>query len=188
MSMLDVLETGLTVVGAISIVIGIIRFIWAFLSNSSMWLDDVKIQVESFNPDTDYEEYFTRDNTAIYPNVYSNYGDYECEEITVNFFIPNNTVIRNLKIKKVDCKSIVTGKEKYKTVKHIKQITPEQPLCVIVPRCEVIPQFILEWKTKYGGKTTYYFYSNNRDGIYNKPGFAYSFGIFAKLRKFFDLE
>ena len=186
--MLEVLETGLTVVGAISIIIGIIRFIWAFFSNSSIWLDDVKIHVESFDADTDYEEYFTNNNTAIYPEVYKNYEDYEGEEITVNFFIPNNTVIRDLKIKKTEYENILTGREKYKTVKRIKQITPEQPLCVIVPRCEAIPQFILEWKTKYGGKTTYYFYSNNRDGTYNKPGFAYSFGIFAKLRKFFDLE
>lgn len=188
MNVSEVLETGLTVVGAISLVIGIIRFIWAFFSNGSIWLDDVKIQVERFDADTDYEEYFTRDNTAIYPQVYRNYKDYDGEEITANFFIPNNTVIRNLKIKKVEYKNIVTGKEKYKTVKLIKQITPKQPLCIIVPRCKAISQFVLEWKTKYGGKTTYYFYSNNRDGTYNKPGFAYSFGKFAKIRKFFDLE
>lgn len=186
--MLDALETGLTVVGVISLIIGIIRFIWAFFSHGSMWLDDVTIQVESFDADTDYEEYFTRDNTAIYPEVYRNYENCEGEEITVNFFIPNNTVIRDLKIKQVDYEKIVAGKEKYKTVKRIKQITPEQPLCVIVPRGEAIPRFVLEWKTKYGGKTIYSFHSNNRDGTYNKPGFAYSFGVFAKLRKFFDLE
>ena len=186
--MLEALETALTIVGAISIVIGVIRFIWAFFSNSSVRLDDVKIHVENYDECDDYSEYFACQGLSIYPYVYKNYDGYEGEEITANFFIPNNTIIKKLKIKKVTYTDIVTGREKYKTVERINQITPEQPLCVVVPRCEAIPQFKLEWKTKYGGKTTYYFYSSLRDGTYSKPGFEYSFGAFAKLRKFFGLE
>ncbi len=182
------LEIILTVVGAIGIIVGIVRFTWAFFSSSNLWLDDVKIQVEDFDANIDYEEYYSSQKCAIYPEVYKDYEAYDGEEITVNFFIPNNTVIKNLRIKKINPKSIERAKERYKTIKVIREISPEQPLCLIIPRCEAFAQHTLEWKTKYGGKTTYYFYSNNRNGTYNKPGFSYSFGFFARIRKFFGLE
>lgn len=179
-------ETALTVIGAISLVIGVIRFIWVFCLSGTEWIDNIEIKVEDWIEGRDYEEYFAFSGSSIYPIIYSDYADCGCE-VTVNFIIPENTIIRNLKIKKLVDESIDSKKLKYKKTKIIPEITPNSPLCMIVERREAIAQYMVEWKTLYGGKASYYFYSNMRNGTYNKSGIKYTYSFWSRLRKYFGL-
>ncbi len=181
------LDDILVVIGAISLVVAIIRFIWVFFNSNVEWIENVEIQVYDYRPDVDYEEESAFENQAVYPLFYRDFDETNGEEITVNYFIPKNAIIRKMKIKKVVEDSIPSGKEKYKTVKVVRNITPTSPLCMIVERREAIPAYLLEWKTQYGGKTSYYFFSNLRNSKYNKTGIEYSYGLWARIRKFFGL-
>ena len=139
------LESVLSVVGAISIVVSIFRFIWLFFSFGTEWIDNLSILVEDYDEDVDYDEYFAFEGKSIYPTVFK---DTDCEPNypSVNFFIPQNTIIRKVKIKKVSDESIADGSMKYKTVKVIESITPHNPLCMIVGRGECVARYKLCWK------------------------------------------
>ena len=183
---MEKLEFFLSVIGAVSIIISIVRFIWLIFSSHTEWIDNLSILVEEYDEDVDYDEYFAFNNKDIYPTVFK---DTDCEPNypTVNFFIPQNTIIRKLKIKKVSDESIADGSMKYKTVKVIKNITPDNPLCMIVGRGECIARYKISWSTLYGGRAEYYFYENSRNGTYNKSGIQYSYGFVSRIRKFFGL-
>lgn len=184
---LTTIENVLTVLGAISLLIGVIRLIWCFFASSVEWIENIDFKVYDYDPEQSYEENFAFSNQAIYPIVYRDLSENCPAEPTVNYFVPKGAIIKKMVIKKLDESTIESGKQRYKKVKTIKQITPLTPLCMIVDRREVIPEYLLEWKTLYGGKTQYYFYSNMRDTRYDKTGIKYSFGFWAKIRKFIGL-
>lgn len=183
---MEKLEFFLSIIGAISIVVSVIRFIWLFFSSGTEWIDNLTIEVEDYDREVDYEEYFAFNGKSIYPTIYE---DVDCEPNypTVNFFIPQNTIIRKIKIQKVSDESIADGSMKYKTVKVVKNITPDNPLCMIVCRGECIATYKICWTAAYGGKAEYYFNDNLRDGTYNKSGVQYSYGFMSRVRKFFGL-
>lgn len=183
---MEIIESGLTVIGAISLVIGIVRFIWMFCSSGSEWIDNIEIKVVDWDTNIDYEDYFVSKGNSVYPNVINLAND-EPNEITVNYFIPSNMIIKRLKIKKIVDESIDSKRLRYKVIKTVCEITPQSPLCLIVERREAIPQYIIEWKTLYGGKASYCFYSNMRDGTYNKHGVQYTYGFWSRIRKYFGL-
>ncbi len=180
------LEFFLSVIGAVSIVVSIVRFIWLFFSYGTEWIDNISILVEDYDEDVDYDEYFSFECKSIYPTIFK---DTNCAPNypTVNFFIPQNTIIRKVKIKKVSDESIADGSMKYKTVKVVESITPDNPLCMIVGRGECIARYKICWTTLYGGKAEYYFYENLRNGTYNKSGIQYSYSFVSRIRKFFGL-
>lgn len=184
---LTTIENVLTVIGAISLLIGVVRLIWCFFASSVEWIENVDIKVYDYDPEQSYEENFAFSNQAIYPIIYKDLNEVCPAEPTVNYFVPKGVIIKKIVIKKLDENTVESGKEKYKKIKTIKQITPLTPLCMIVDRREAIPEYLIEWKTLYGGKTQYYFHSNMRDARYNKTGIKYSFGFWAKIRKFIGL-
>ena len=90
------LEFFLSVIGAVSIVVSIVRFIWLFFSYGTEWIDNISILVEDYDEDVDYDEYFSFECKSIYPTIFK---DTNCAPNypTVNFFIPQNTIIRKVK-------------------------------------------------------------------------------------------
>lgn len=184
---MEAVESVLTVVGAISIVIGIIRFFWVITTSGTEWIDNICIEEMPWSEDLDIDEHFASQGKAIYPTVYKSEEDTNAYCFAVYYIIPQNAIIRNLKIKHIDYDSIPTDKLIYRTVRTVKQITPENPLCMIIDRGEAIAQYKIEWKTQYGGKAEYYFYENMRDSAYDKVGIQYSFGVWSKIRKYFGL-
>ena len=109
-------------------------------------------------------------------------------ETAIILIAPPSTIIRNLKIKRIEDASIESGELKYRTVKTVKTVTPQFPLCIVCERREAIPKYYIEWRIDYGGKASYYFYDNMRDGNNNRKGIEYTFGFISKVRKLLDLK
>ena len=183
---METIETILSIIGAVSLVLGVIRFIWVFFSSGTEWIDNLSIKVEPWEEGFDAEEYFAFNGKDIYPSVYADMENVT-GELTVNYFIPQNTIIRKLKIKRISTEDFVAGRGKYKTVQIIREVTPEVPLCMVVDRPGLFARYMIEWKTQYGGKARYYLHSNLRSSAYNKSGIQYSFGVWARIRKYFGL-
>lgn len=99
------LENFLSIIGAISIVVSIVRFIWIFFSCDTEWIDNLSILVVDYDEEVDYDEYFAFEGKSIYPTIFK---DTNCAPNypTVNFFTPQNTIIRKVKIKRVSDESI----------------------------------------------------------------------------------
>ena len=181
---LETIEAILAVIGLVSLGITVLRVLWTFFSSGIEWLDNVTITEESYQADNDYEE----PGTGIYPTVFKDDNIKRSEFLTATIISPQRTIIRNLKIKKLDIRSIEKNKCKYKTVKTVKQVTPQFPLCMIVERGEAIAPYIIEWRIDYGGKATYCFYENMRDSNNDRKGIEYKYGVIAKVRKLLDLK
>lgn len=184
--MLETIEAILSVIGAVSLVLGVIRFIWVFSVSGTEWIDNMSIKVEPWDEEFHPEEYFAFNGDQIYPTVYTD-TENVTGGLTINYFIPQNAIIRRLKIKQTTTEDFVSGKLKYKKVNTIKMVTPENPLCMVVDRPELFARYMIEWKTQYGGKARYYLVSDLRSGAYNRSGIQYSFGIWARVRKYFGL-
>lgn len=184
--MLETIETILSVIGAVSLVLGVIRFIWVFSVSGTEWIDNMSIKVEPWDEEFDPEEYFAFNGDHIYPTVYTD-KENVTGGLTVNYFIPQNAIIRRLKIKRTSTEDFVSGKMRYKKVQTIKTVTPEVPLCMVVDRPDLFARYMIEWKTQYGGKARYYLDTNLRSNAYNRSGIQYSFGIWARVRKYFGL-
>lgn len=171
----------LAVIGLLSLITTVIRVIWTF-SGGSEWIANVEIKEYPFDLDLDGVD-------GRYPQYYPDHPSrITTEYVTQNMFIPENTIIRKVVLKKLDERSICKKKLKYKKVHTFKIVTPQSPVCIIIDRGEAIAPYVLEWKTEYGGKTRYYFYEDLRDGNNNRSGFEYEYGFFAKLRKVLDLR
>lgn len=173
----------LAVIGLLSLITTVIRIIWTF-SGGSEWIANVEIK--EYPLDLELEGIGGR-----YPQYYPCYPDEirtAMQYATQNMFIPENTIIRKLVLKKLDEKSIAKKKLKYRKVYTFKMVTPQNPVCIVIERGDAIAPYLLEWKTEYGGKTKYYFYEELRNGNNNRSGFEYEYGFFAKIRKILDLR
>ena len=170
---METIENILAIIGIISLTLTIIRVIWVFFGSGTEWIED--------------DEYL-EDGTGIYPTYFKDDADGSSEYVTATFIAPQSTIIRNLKIKQIVDESIEKGKLKYKTVKTIKTVTPQYPLCIVCERRETIPKFYIEWRIDFGGKAKYYFHENLRDGNNDRKGIEYTFGFFSKIRKLLDLK
>lgn len=173
----------LAVIGLLSLITTVIRIIWTF-SGGSEWIANVEIKEYPLNFELEGVE-------GRYPQYYPCYPDeirISTQYATQNMFIPENTIIRKLVLKKLDEKSICKKKLKYRKVHTFKMVTPQNPVCIVIERGDAIAPYLLEWKTEYGGKTKYYFYEELRDGNNNRSGFEYEYGFFAKIRKILDLR
>ncbi len=181
---MEVIENILAIIGLISLVLTIIRVIWVFFGSGTEWIDNVNIIEKPYNEEEEYLE----DGSGIYPTYFKDDADGLSEYATATLIAPQSTIIRNLKIKRIDDASIESGELKYRTVKTIKTVTPQFPLCIICERRESIPKYYIEWRIDYGGKASYYFYDNMRDGNNDRKGLEYTFGFFSKIRKLLDLK
>ena len=176
----DTLNILLAAIGMISIVITIIRIVWIFLGGEE-WVDNIKIEELPLTEDLE-------NRIGMYPQYYP-VTPWEAtgEYCTQNLFIPQNTIIRKAKLKKVKFEEI-NDALKYKTIHTFEQITPHSPICLVIERTEAIPTYMIEWKIEYGGKATYYFCDNLRNGDNSLNGIQYHYGIWAKVRKVLDLK
>lgn len=181
---MDLIEDILAVIGIISLILTVIRVFWVFFSSGIEWIDNVIITEEKYDDSCDYSE----NGTGVYPTVFNGFDEADKEFVTATLIKPESTIIKNLKIKKVQENSIMKDKLKYKTVEKIKMVSPQYPLYVITTRTEAISFYIVEWKIDFGAKASYYFYDNLRDGNNNKKGIEYSFNIISKIRKLLDLK
>lgn len=181
---METIENILAIIGLISLVLTIIRVIWVFFGTGTEWIDNVNITEKPYNENDEY----LGDGTGVYPTYFKDDGDGLSEYATATLIAPQSTIIRNLKIKQIVDESFEKGKLKYKTVKTIKMVTPQFPLCIVCERRETIPKFYIEWRIDYGGKAKYYFYENLRDGNNDRKGLEYTFGFFSKIRKLLDLK
>lgn len=179
---METIENILAVIGLVSLAFTVIRVAWVFFGSGIEWIDNVKITEIPYDENAEdidvgggvYPQYFKAENLSEYA--------------TATMIIPQSIIIRNLKIKRVDDSSICSEKLKYRTVETLKNVTPQYPLCLICERREAIAEYCVEWRIDYGGKATYYFYDNLRDGNNNRNGIEYTFGFFSKLRKLLDLK
>lgn len=183
MEAIDVIEDILAVIGLVSLILTLVRIIWAFFDSGTEWVDNVTITEKPYVEEEEYLE----SGTGIYPTYFK--GEKNVSEFaTATTFSPQSTIIRNLKIKKVTPESIEEGDLKYRTVKIIKTVTPQNPLCMVLERGEAIAPYMLEWRIDYGAKATYYFYENMRDGYNDRKGIEYTFNLISKIRKLLDLK
>lgn len=181
---MDVIEDFLAVIGLISLVLTVVRVIWVFFGAGTEWIDNVNITERPYSEgDEDLDI-----GTGIYPTYFKDDADDPSESRTATMFTPQSTIIRNLKIKRIVDASIETGKLKYRTVKTVKTITPQFPLCVVCARGEAIAKYCIEWRIDYGEKASYYFYDNMRDGCNDRVGIEYRAGFLSKIRKLLDLK
>ena len=181
---MDVIEDFLAVIGLISLVLTVVRVIWVFFGAGTEWIDNVNITERPYNEDDEDLD----SGSGIYPTYFKNDRDEPSEFLTATMFTPQSTIIRNLKIKRIDDASIETGKLKYRTVKTVKTITPQFPLCVVCARGEAIAKYCIEWRIDYGEKASYYFYDNMRNGNNDRMGIEYRAGFLSKIRKLLDLK
>lgn len=173
----------LAIIGLLSLLITVVRIIWTFLQGSE-WIDNIRIEEYPLDKDFDTEK-------GVYPEFYPKHPSaMDNEFATQNLFIPQSTIIRNAIIKKVDFYENRKGETdyKYKKVFTVKEISPHTPLCLVIERTEAIPQYMIEWKTEYGGKGEYYFGDNLRNGDNSLTGFRYHFGFIARIRKILNLK
>lgn len=175
-------NNALVIVGVFSIVVGIIRII-AVIHTGTEWIDNVIIEEHALNEDLD-------DRQGFYPQYFPCHPS-NCNEeyATQNLFIPQNVIVRNLKIKRVE---IVEKNgdiiERYKTAAKIDTVTPENPLCIVVARREAIPEYLLEWNAEYGIRTRYYLCDNLRSGDNNKRGFEYKHSLLSAIRRVLEIK
>lgn len=181
---METIEKILAVIGLISLVLTVIRVFWIFFGSGTEWIDNVTITEKPYNENDE----FTDAEPGIYPTYFKEDAGQVTEYATATTIAPQSTIIRNLKIKRVVDASIPTDKLKYRTVKTIKTITPQFPLCIVCERREAIAKYYIEWRIDYGGKAFYYFHENMRDGNNNRIGIEYTFGFFSKIRKLLDLK
>lgn len=173
-------ENFLSIVGLLSIVLTLIRFFWNF-SKKHEWIDDFKLKEYSSNVDIFSE-------VGLEPVYYPlDFGKKLGDGVSQNLFIPNNTIIRKVKIKKVQILKPDGSKTKYKTVYTVDEINPYSPLCLVIERTQSIPTYMIEWKTVYGGKCQYYF-GDMPTGNDIPSGFRYEFGFWANVRRILDLK
>ncbi len=182
----EYLEKSLAIIGVISTAWFIVRLVRAIFGSSKEWHSDIIIKVDDYNPDIDYDEYFAFSEGQIYPEVYKD-SDGNSEYMVVTYFIPQGRTLYDVKIKRIIDESIDDGDIEYITEKVINGLNPQNPLCVIAEYAHSIPRYIVEWKTQYGGKATYYFNENRRDGRYGQPGVLYHYSLFSKIRRFLDI-
>lgn len=180
---METIENILAIIGLVSLILTVIRVIWVFFGSGTEWIDNINVTERPYDPKDEECE----DGTGIYPTYFKDDAD-RLSYATATFITPQSTIIRKLKIKQVNDKSLEKGKFKYKTVKTIKVVTPQRPLCVICERAETIPKYCIQWRVDYGGKATYYFSENLRDGNNDCKGIEYYFGFFSKIRKLLDLK
>lgn len=179
----DDVNNFLAIIGLISLLLTIVRVIWA-LFDSNEWIDNIRI--EEYPMDKDFEN-----EKGFYPEFYPAYpSEIENEYAKQNLFIPQNTIIRKAVIKKVDFYENKKGEMqyKYKKVYVVKEISPHNPLCLVIERTESIPQYMIEWKTEYGGKGEYYFGDNLLNGDNTLNGFKYHYGLISRIRKILNLK
>ena len=180
--MWDNLQNFLAIIGIVSIAVTILRIFWTLFC-SSEWIDNVKIEEYDMNIYPEGENHW-------FPEYYPYFQDDNAVEnhATKNFFIPENTIINKVKLKKLIDLNFENGKEKYETIHTFKSISPDKPICLIIERAETIPQYLIEWRTQYGGRARYYFCENLRDENNNERGFEYKYGPVSKVRKILDLK
>lgn len=181
---METIENILAIIGLISLVLTVIRIFWVFFDSGTEWIDNICIIEKPYKEGDEHLE----DGSGIYPIYFKDDANGLSEYATATMISPQSTIIRNLKIKQIVDESIEKGKLKYKTIKTIKTITPQYPLCIVCERREAIPKHYIEWRIDYGGKATYYFYENLRNGNNDRRGIEYTFGFFSKIRKLLDLK
>lgn len=180
---MEVIEDILAVVGLVSLILTVIRVIWAFFSGGSEWVDNITIQ--EYPPDTNFED---KDRFAgMYPQFYEPMP--KSKFAWPNLIRPQSTILRNVVLKRAILPKDFDGtNETYRKVMTFRQVSPDSPLCLILERSELLPGYMLEWKTQYGGKARYYFYENRRNGDNSLHGVQYSYGPVARIRKILDLK
>lgn len=181
---MEIIENILAVIGLISLVLTVIRVIWVFFGSGTEWVDNVCITEKPYNEGDEYIE----NGSGVYPTYFKENAEELTEYATATMIAPRSTIIRNLKIKRIVDSSIESGKLKYQTVETVKTVTPQFPLCIVCERREAIAKYYIEWRIDYGGKASYYFYDNMRDGNNDRRGLEYTFGFFSKIRKLLDLK
>ena len=180
--MWEVINNILAVIGLISLVQAVIRTIWVFTQNSE-WIDNISI--EEYQLDVDLEE-DTDYVLDFYPDVPERVDN---EYATQNLFIPQSTIIKKVVLKKVRLIEKENNTlEKYERVHVFHDVSPHNPICLVIERRHSIPEYMLEWKTDYGVTAQYYFGENCRNGINSFSGFRYHVGFWAKIRKVLDLK
>ncbi len=180
--MWEVINNILAVIGLISLVQTIIRTIWAFTQNTE-WIDNIRIEEHPLDIDLEEDTDYVLD---FYPDMPERIEN-ECA--TQNLFIPQSTIIKSVVLKKVKLIDTENGvQEKYERVHVFHDVSPHNPICLVIERRHSIPEFMLEWKTDYGVTAQYYFGENCRNGVNSFSGFRYRVGFWAKLRKVLDLK
>lgn len=173
----------LAVVGLISLVLGAVRTVWAFCRGGSEWADNIVIQ--EFSPDTDFED------PAQFPGMCPQFYESVPREkfASATLVRPQNTVLYHVVLKRVLIPKNFNGKRfQYREVRTFACVSPNAPLCLILERGEVLPSYVLEWRTFYGGRARYYFWENGRNGDNSLYGVQYSYGFVARIRKILDLK
>lgn len=177
---MEVVDFLLRSVGLLSIVLTIIRTVWVFCTNNIEYWDDLTLTV--------YDNIEELDDTE--KNVSPQFewvGSHEYAQF--NLFKPNNMKIKKIQLLKVQFDDL-RGKSKmsYKLVKSFENVTPLNPLCIVIERPEIVPEYVLKWQSEYGAEGMYFFGRNGRTGQYNRNGFEYRMSTVAKIRKILGLK
>lgn len=179
----DSINNALAVVGLASLILTGIRVVWSFFSGGSEWVDNITIQEYPAGTDFEDKEQFPGMSPQFYEPMPR--SKYACP----NLVRPQNTVLHNVVLKRAVFPENFDGtNETYREVMTFPRVSPDVPLCLVLERSELLPEYVLEWKTLYGGRARYYFYENRRNGDNSLHGVQYSYGPVARIRKILDLK
>lgn len=180
MVIVEYLELVLSIVGLVSLIITIVRVLWVFCFSNIEWVSNYSI-IELFNYDCEDR---LPSGEIIDPEVIILNESEHMETFLVR---PNDTIIKRLKIIKLDYDKDYkkTKKTIYKTIKNI---SPYHPLVVKTTIPEIFPRYGLRWTSDYGIKVEFIFYNNGKDGIIDSFGSVYKYGIWQKIRRIIGLK
>jgi len=169
----DILETAMTILGAISFLLAIIRYI--YFKNHKVWRNDVEISVNSLAYDVE-----TIEKNAIYSSLWH---DSDYDKIIV--FNPKETIIKKIVLQEVKPKNSKSLKLRCKNLEKYKNITPNDSVCFRTELAEILPKYRIKWYSDYGEYCTWDFSDNLRNGIVGSGGFVYKTNIISLIRKIF---
>jgi len=179
---LEIIDDILSIIGIISLMITVVRIMWWLLSTDYEWYGDVIIKEEMY--EVDYSRVLDEE---MYSNYYRDMEE-KNEQMSKFLIIPQNTIIRKLVIKKTSIESIRRGEHKFSEIKVYKFITPETPMCLVIPKHNAEPLYMVEWSIDYGAKACYYFCDNMGYGKKQLDGICYKKNFIYKLRKILELK
>ena len=163
----------LTVIGAISLFVALIRFVHN--SRLKKWSDNVSIRDYPYNFDVEMAEH-----NAIYSGIWT---DEPTEYMSTIVFKPVGCVISKLKVISLNEEGQING-----TIEVYKNLTPNDAVCFRIERAECIPPFKIKWYSDFGEYSEHFFSDNMRNGINSVDGTIYHATALSTIRRVLGLK
>ena len=105
-------------------------------------MDNITIQEYPAGTDFEDKEQFPGMSPQFYEPMPR--SKYACP----NLVRPQNTVLHNVVLKRAVFPENFDGtNETYREVMTFPRVSPDVPLCLVLERSELLPEYVLEWKT-----------------------------------------